>query len=275
MTTNPGANWNYPLGKVTITASQVGVKIPVPIGGSFQQSVWLEIYDESPYIITIYSSQGIILNQINPQICDIVQLPQGDTLFYIQPNLLLPQASPSSEVDINVYPFGKPQGAYPIPLGRQAATPGPEALAGGFSFSTLLNMPTGGAGGIKIANVSTTKLLVFYACILITTQVLASLPQAQVGWVSNTIALGVSGLTPASNISNGNLVSVAAISQQTTGAVALTQVWAFSFVGPGIPFNFIPFPDKKLVPPGESLVVNISNGSGAASWALIVPWTEQ
>ena len=133
---SPPSQFNYPLPKVSITASQVGKRIIVSLGGSFQQDAWVELNNESPYVLSIFSAQGILLQSLQPQVVDIAQIPSGDNFFLIVPNLLIPQASPSSEVDINVYPFGKPEGAYPFPLGRQAAPIDSSSITGYVAFIT-------------------------------------------------------------------------------------------------------------------------------------------
>jgi len=138
------SQYNYPLPKVPITASQVGTQIHVSLGGSFQQSAWIELNNESPYVLSVYSAQGVLLNSLQPQICDIAQIPSGDSSFILIPGLLIPQSAPSSEVDINVYPFGQPQGPYPFPLARQSA-PVTGGGKGGYSYPNS-NVP--GASGI-------------------------------------------------------------------------------------------------------------------------------
>lgn len=271
----PANQYNYPLPKVGITASQVGKRIVVSLGGSFQQLIWVELNNESPYVLSIFSSQGILLQSLQPQVVDIAQLPSGDSFFVIVPNLLIPQASPSSEVDINVYPFGKPEGPYPFPLGRQATSIGPESSVSGFCIDFLSNVASNGVQAFKFANVSTTKNLIFYLLVVTTTQAVSSTPNVEIGWISNTTDLAVTGFNASSN--NGTLVatSVARITAQSTALNTLTQSWFITFVQPGLPFNLIIYPDKKLVPPGASLGVNIANGVNAATWLSVIAWTEQ
>ena len=163
MMSSPPSQFNYPLPKVGITASQVGKRITVPLGGSFQQSVWIELSNESPYLLSILDSQGILLNQLQPQLVDIAQIPSGDSLFFIIPNLLIPQASPSSEVDINVYPFGKPEGAYPFPLNRQSS---PVYSSGPIGFSSSVGASVSIVNGIFAMScfnpVSNARIAQFY-----------------------------------------------------------------------------------------------------------------
>lgn len=151
MMSSPPSQYNYPLPKVGITASQVGTRIPVSVGGSFQQDIWVELNNESPYVLSIFSAQGILLNSLQPQVADIAQIPSGDSLFIIVPSLLIPQASPSSEVDINVYPFGKPEGPYPFPLNRQSA-PVSGAVQFGYGLSVLLGSTTGDFSALNVFN---------------------------------------------------------------------------------------------------------------------------
>lgn len=136
MMSSPPSQFNYPLPKVSLTTSQVGKRITVLLGGNFQQDVWIEISNESPYLVTILSAQGILLNQLQPQLVDIAQIPSGDNSFVIIPNTLIPQSSPSSELDINVYPFGQPGGPYPFPLNRQSMSSAPTSQIG-FVLTTV------------------------------------------------------------------------------------------------------------------------------------------
>jgi|SRR5215469_149448 len=289
---NPNAsNYNYPLPKVTITASQVGTKVNVSLGGSFQQAVWIEINNESPYILSVFSSQGILLNSLQPQICDIAQVPRGDTFFILVPNLLIPQASPSFEVDINVYPFAKPIGAYPFPLGRQAVPTSPANSGSGFSSSRAFNSApvAGNVLGMNLFNPANSgKNLLIYLIRLIF--------GVNFNVAGNTVTYNL-GFTAGAdlNLSGGNVGVVANNTQtpvtsqvhstftnnQAIGAGTLFEAINFGPSGT-VPFfiatyDFVPFPDQKLIPPGTNVTVTVLNTQGgiACIGGISFRWNEQ
>lgn len=267
------SSYTYPLPKVSITASQVGTRIPVSIGGSFQQSVWIEVSNESPYILSIFSGQGILLDQLQPQLVDIVQIPSGDNFFIIVPILLLPQASPSSEVDINVYPFGKPEGAYPIPLGRQAAPISSTAIN---SYGQNARLGTGAA-----------NFAVFNVFNLANSGVIYTFFEATLEFESGTTSVdcninifrgadlnlaGNAG-TPNANDASSPTSTAHCTFASAIASPSITSEPSFHVALAGQTNLLIRFPDQVIVHPGDNCYMLATNNNNV--YIMQMKWTER
>jgi len=269
------SNYNYPLPRVPLTASQVGTKIPISIGGSFQQSVWVEMSNESPYTIACYSLQGVLLNSIQPQICDIFQLPQGDNSFIVIPGILIPLISPSSELDINIYPFGQPSGPYPFPLARQSASIGPSGQTG-WTWSLSFSAPTVGPSANIFNPLNSGVNALIYA---------ASGENGGTAVFTFTIAANKSGTNTGETNSNnpaafshliGNPASSKMIvSWSQTANFFNVGDFRSKYCGPGLAAEFLTAPNQSVyvLPPGGNFQIR-SNG-GTAPVSLTMEWNEQ
>lgn len=285
MMSSPPSQFNYPLPKVAITASQVGTRISVLIGGSFQQDIWVELNNESPYVLSIFSAQGILLNSLQPQIVDIAQIPSGNNSFIIVPNLLIPQASPSSEVDINVYPFGKPEGAYPFPLGRQAA---PTARASDVGFTTAASFSPGASlgAGINLFNPANSSIIATIYAARITMVVFGALgvqtPVIEFGFNAGADnAFGAAGNNnPVPNDTGGSAATLKG-SAATNVVPPAGSIWeAFQPTATGTDtlfiYDFIPFPDQKKLRAGTNAWIIVFNvGAAGILVGFALKHTEQ
>jgi len=278
---NPiSSQYNYPLPKTTITASQVGTRILVSLGGSFQQGAWVEASNESPYIITIYSLQGILLNSIQPQICDIFQVPPGDTGYIIIPGLLIPQASPSSEVDCNVYPFGQPQGPYPFPLARQS-TPTSRSSSAGFSFSFNFDATATNVfiAWLNVGNptTSTLKFTFLAAYVYLAASTIKSTPNLEMGFYTG--APVISGQTPVPNNTTNVSQATAGLATNTNTGPGAGKVWYNNTIllpagTVPVQVNLIPFPIQKEIPPNANFFIALFNSANEILGSLTAEWVE-
>ena len=279
------SQFTYPLAKVPITANQVGKQISLSLGGSFQQAVWIEVANESPYIISILTSQGILLNQLQPQQTDIAQIPSGDSSFIVIPILLLPQAAPSSELDINVYPFDKPEGAYPFPLGRQAA-PTARASDVGYTTSASFAPPASQGAGINLFNPLASSIIATIYAARITMVVFGALgvqtPVIEFGFNAGANnAFGAAGNNNPNPNDTGGSVSALSGSAAVNVTAPAGTIWeAFQPTATGADtifiYDFIPFPDQKKIRPGTNAWIIVFNvGAAGILVGFALKHTEQ
>jgi len=274
------SNYNYPLPRVPLTSSQVGTKISISIGGSFQQAVWVEMSNESPYTIACYSLQGVLLNSIQPQICDIFQLPQGDNSFIVIPGILIPQAAPSSELDINIYPFGQPSGPYPFPLARQS-TPTAGTQTG---FSTTVTFgPTASATAINIWNpvTNTKKAVIYQARMVLVNTVASTTVVPRFGFTNNGVNNNLAnnpGIVP--NDGGSDISTLTASSALGGTQPVISEIWegiTFAVSNLFLVYDFCPFNDQKVCLQGNNAWLLIGQISGTPSYTVVftLKWTEQ
>jgi len=274
------SNYNYPLPKVPITSSQVGTRISISIGGSFQQAVWVEMSNESPYTIACYSLQGVLLNSIQPQICDIFQLPQGDNSFIVIPGILIPQAAPSSELDINIYPFGQPSGPYPFPLARQSAPVARSSSAGFVAQSnfdiTATNITV---AWLNVYNPSGNTLkFTFYAAIVYLSAVAtATSPNLEMGFYTGTPFTGANITAVPNNTLGVSTAQVFFVTNNTNTPPSPKVYYNNTIRLPaGTPQQpiILPFPDQKEIPPNTSWFLFLFNSTVEIQGLLSGLWTE-
>lgn len=149
--------YTYNLAPVILNQSTSGVRQLVDTGLFY--GGWIVIKNESPWDIQVI--QGGVNRTVKAQFADKMQTFQR--IIYILPSQLLPQGSPSSRIDIEVFPLGEPYGYYPHPLARQSA---PVSASVQFGYSTTIT-ELSGVGPLQMINIfnptNSGKNYVFYS----------------------------------------------------------------------------------------------------------------
>lgn len=272
------SQYNYPLAPIIITPAQINTRITVPIGGSFQKAPWVEVNNESPYLIQIITFQGTIFG-VQPQTVDKVPLDQGTNAFIIQPLLLLPQAAPSSQVQINVYPFGEPDGGYPYPLVRQSAPTSGAAIFGFSAMDTITSASVANACAANIFNPANSgKNYIFYSVRYSANDSAGTnLPLLEfVTGADTNLPVTLAANQLVSHNIGGGISSAAHITESTGGTVlpSATGIFEQAVYNTGTYFEFINFPDEIKIPPGTNLTL-ISTVTVGKFFAFKFLWKEQ
>ncbi len=249
----PSSQFNYPLSPILLTASQVGSRIPVSLGGYFQGVPWIVAYNESSFAISIITQQGTITN-IQAGCYDKVPLEQGSTSFFITPTSFLPTGNPISEVDINVYPFGEPEGSFPGVNPRQTA---PVSAAVKFGYS--INFTVSGAGPFQMFNVfnpaNSGKNYIFYSAPITITTGTATIQVAIFILVGPDINFANSG-GAAQPHDLSSPPSLAHCTFQSTNLPAnIHSEASIIFIQPATPSNLLQNGDLCVIHPGQNCLM--------------------
>lgn len=266
--------YSYYLAPLVLTPTMVN--IPQTVNTGNRLGGWLIVYNNSPYKIQVQLPGSGNTLPLDPQTVDKFVVNTGDQVISILPLTLLPGSSPTSQVDIQVYPGpdpdNEPPGTYPMALSRQTAPS--SSLVAGFTTAVLFTSSTIGAFALVLFNpANSSKVLVVTAarvgCLFTTTT-----PQGSLNYVNSDPGLGASTINP--NTAGSTIVPVAKAETSSASVPAASANIEFVPLISGQPREFIPFPSQRKVLPGNGLFVEVSSGpTSSVQYTGFLEWTEQ
>jgi hypothetical protein len=261
------SNFSYALSPLTLTPNLVG--IPQSVNTGLKQPGWCLISNESPYQLQIQTPSTGVFTPCPPQTVMKLQLALGDTTIYITPIVLLPQAAPSSVVNIQVYQQ-EPPGTYPMELTRQAA---PTSGAAKFGYSVSILQTVNSFSVLAVFNPLTSHAILDFFSIRSSSN---SAQQTQVQFLKLAADPGYTDFSSSivAHDSQAPTSTAKAENSTTTSVVGLTV--EIENLTPGNQFfEFCNFPDHYIAHPGEGYQLLLSGVSAGTGVILTMKWTEQ
>lgn len=266
--------YSYYLAPLVLTPAQVN--IPQLVNTGNRLGGWIIVQNNSPYKIQVQLPGSGNTLPLDPQTVDKFVVNTGDQVIYILPLTLLPNAAPSSQLDIQVYPGpdpdNEPPGQYPMALSRQAA-PTSSAQAG-FTFSFTAGSSTSGELAIAVFNPANSGVnAIFHEGTFVDLNASDGTGQGALGWNTGDPALGNS-FIPTSNDSNRPASKMMCEWSSSSTFSPTTQI-DLARTTVKEPYNFIPFPDQKILRPGAAIVLTSLGGVTGFTSNCKFKWIEQ